>query len=234
VTFEPSGISATEISSTRAFTVDTVELHGLISNERALQQRELRQLYDYAPIDVFDVNYEALPADITPQTVLWAKTGIIGDVVKQRGKWFLELRQLLDLTRQTTVNRTSLLCRAEFGGPQCRADLTGRQFTGTVTTQNGTSLSVDITGLSNNDLRNGRLDTAGGLSFDIINNAGSGLTLADPPSTDLIGQTVTVTFGCNKMLDDCERYDNVVNYFGEPYVPTSDQWASGFFTTVSV
>lgn len=234
LTFEPSGISQTDITSTRGFSVDTVELHGLLNDTEALQQRELRLLYDNAPLDVFDVNYEALPTEITPQTVLWAKTGIIGDVVKRRGRWFIELRQLLDLCRQNTVNKTSLLCRAEFGGPQCRADLTGRQFTGTVTGQSGASLATDITELTTNDLRNGRLDTSDGLSYDVINNAGPGITLADAPSLSLIGQTVTVTFGCNKFLDDCEKYGNVENYFGEPYVPTSDQWAAGFFTTVSV
>ena len=40
------------------------------------------------------------------------------------------------------------------------------------------------------------------------------------------GDTVTITTGCDKTLKNCFRYNNVVNFQGEPYIPTPDKFAA--------
>ena len=40
------------------------------------------------------------------------------------------------------------------------------------------------------------------------------------------GDTMTVTSGCDKTLKNCFRYNNVVNFQGEPYIPTPDKFVA--------
>lgn len=40
------------------------------------------------------------------------------------------------------------------------------------------------------------------------------------------GDTIAIATGCDKTLRNCFRYNNVVNFQGEPYIPTPDKFAS--------
>ena len=39
------------------------------------------------------------------------------------------------------------------------------------------------------------------------------------PFTPQLGDAVTITAGCNKRVEDCRKFNNIVNFRGEPYVP---------------
>jgi len=64
-----------------------------------------------------------------------------------------------------------------------------------------------------------------GDAFDIIeyNESGDVATIRlalVPPQTVLVGEAVKVYPGCDKTLNRCKYWANVVNFRGEPYVPT--------------
>lgn len=40
------------------------------------------------------------------------------------------------------------------------------------------------------------------------------------------GDTIAISTGCDKTLRNCFRYNNVVNFQGEPYIPTPDKFAA--------
>jgi hypothetical protein len=46
------------------------------------------------------------------------------------------------------------------------------------------------------------------------------------PFTVSPGDTLTIVTGCDKTLRNCFRYNNVINFQGEPYIPTPDKFAS--------
>lgn len=234
-TYKPSGISETETQNSMDLNADSVELHGLVENESDLSAQIFSKLYDKAQIDIFQTDYTNPPNEVTASSVIWIKTGVIGDIDREKGKWVVEAKSLIDLLEQKTMLKTSRLCRAEFGDENCRADLTQYQKTGTVTGISNRTLTFDIGSLSTGDLEQGKVEfTNYGISFDILNNSGSRATLSDYIEFNPVGEPVVVTFGCNKWLDDCEKYGNVINFFGEPYIPDEDDWAAGYFNTISV
>lgn len=234
VTYRSSGVSETGATSTTNAEVDNIDLHGLIDNNDIASAQIFSKKYDAARVDVFQVDYTNPPATITASSVLWIKTGVVGDIDLENGRWAVEARSLLDLLTQTTTLKTSRLCRADFGDSNCRANLTLYQKTGVVVSISGRSILTDIT-LNSGDMANGKITfSARGVSFDVLDNSGGRLTLAENVEFDPVGASVTVTFGCNKWLDDCAKYNNVANFYGEPYVPDSDDWAAGYFNTVSV
>lgn len=235
VTYQSSGVSETRATSATVMEIDNIELHGLIDANDAAAAQIFSKTYDGAQVDVFQVDYANPPAAITVSSVLWVRTGVMGDIDLERGKWVIEVRSLLDYLAQPVGLKTSRLCRAEFGDSNCRADLTNYRKTGAVTEQSGKSLTVNITGLQSGDLDNGKIEfTNKGIAFDIESNSGARLTLTEAIEFNAVGESVRVTYGCNKWLDDCEKYNNVVNFYGEPYVPDADEWAAGYFSTVSL
>ena len=65
-----------------------------------------------------------------------------------------------------------------------------------------------------------------GLRMEVKNYVPGQITLQLPmPYTCAIGDTYTLTAGCGKsLIDDCKtRYDNVLNFRGEPYLPGLDR-----------
>lgn len=232
--FKASGVSQTDTAATMGLDVDTTEVHGLIDDEDGVPEQVLNKLYDGAKIDVFELNYKNPPAEITETSVIWVKSGVVGDAIRERGAWVIEARTLTDLLRQSNSVKTSRLCRAEFGDHNCRADLSQYRKSGFITGYSGRVVSINIPNLGVNDARRGLLELSNGVKFDIDSNTADRLTLTEPPAFDPTGLTGVVTFGCNKWITDCQKYNNMLNYYGEPYVPDSDDWVAGYFNTVNL
>jgi len=75
-------------------------------------------------------------------------------------------------------------------------------------------IAVSSTAVDLGTLKRGILDHTynGGVSHTI--------TLQQPfPFTVTVGDVFNLVAGCNRTIDDCLLYDNVVNFRGEPYIP---------------
>lgn len=231
-TFVKQGISQTNTTSKITIETDNLELHGLLEPESSFATVNSRK-YDDARVRVFEVNYMDLPSEITATSVLWVKTGILGDAFYEKGKWILEARGFKQLLKQTTGNKTTRLCRAEFGDHNCRADLTQFSKTGVVQTFTDRSIVTNISGLTSNEAKQGKIEfTESGIAYDVSGSSGGTFVLTEEIDFNPVGLEVLVTFGCNKWLDDCNKYNNIENFYGEPFIPTEDEWAAGYFTTI--
>ena len=66
-----------------------------------------------------------------------------------------------------------------------------------------------------------------GAEREIASYTGNTVTLFEKaPFTVSPGNTLTIATGCDKTLRNCFRYNNVINFQGEPYIPTPDKFAS--------
>jgi hypothetical protein len=79
--------------------------------------------------------------------------------------------------------------------------------------------------------------TYGTVTFTSGNNAGVIREVASYSNNTIVlfestpfniapGTTLQIATGCDKTLRNCFRYNNVVNFQGEPYIPTPDKFAS--------
>lgn len=233
-TYLSSGLSQTDTKSKMIMETDNLEVHGLLDTSSSFANIGSR-VYDGSRVEVFSVNYRDLPDEITKTSVLWIKKGVGGDLFYEKGKWILEVRGFKQILKQRTGSKTSRLCKAEFGDSNCRANLNLYSHSGVVTSYDGKTLITNITGLATGDAKQGKVTFDDlGVSFDVVENSGGTLVLPEEIGFNPIARSITVIQGCNKWVDDCNRYNNILNFYGEPHVPSEDQWAAGYFDTISI
>jgi uncharacterized phage protein (TIGR02218 family) len=120
-------------------------------------------------------------------------------------------------------------CRAEFCDSRCSLDIADFTDSGTVTavagihTFNASGIGADLNQYAlgyvtwvtgPNEGRRTEVQSSGGTQVRL---------LIKPPFQIEVGHTFTISQGCDKTIVTCEeRYDNKVNFRGEPYVPGSD------------
>lgn len=230
-TFVSSGVSQTTVKSFISMESNTIDLYGLV--ESVSVDNVYNEEYDQAIVEVFNVDYTNIPAKLTDTNVLWLKRGIVGELFYDDNTWVIEVRGFKDQLKQRTGAKTSRLCKAEFGDNKCRADLSLYSHVGNVVSYKDKVLVTDITTLPDGKAKQGvvKFNTLG-YSYDVVASSGGTLTLMNPISFDPVGLEVKVIQGCNKWLDDCQSYNNILNYQGEPHVPSEDEWAAGYFDTI--
>jgi len=224
---ERSKIAAADDLSIANFDVATV-----IDDDDLREDDLASGLFDNATAELFLVNW-ASPAD---GTLLLLK-GKIGEVRRAGAAFAGDIRGLLDQLGQAVGEKTSPSCRFVLGNPDtCQADLTNFTTSGTVATvtdrRDFTAVFADLpTGGPPPD--SGYFSNAGVLTWTSGNNSGSGhlvrrhdaggaLQLYLPAYHDIqSGDTFSVHAGCDHIITGhCRtRFDNVVNFGGEPHVP---------------
>jgi uncharacterized phage protein (TIGR02218 family) len=121
---------------------------------------------------------------------------------------------------------TSSECRAVFGDRHCRVDQSGRRTTAVVVAHNGTRLAVEPAPLQ--EVACGQLAVVSGpmtgFRSPILAVDNGGIILRDPPRGKVAtGSRVWLVEGCDKRFATCrDRFDNAVNFRGEPHLPGND------------
>lgn len=153
-------------------------------------------------------------------------TGMLGRFVKMLGEKY------------------SANCRAILGDERCRVDIESMKLLGTVATATAnriqlTALDVGLVAKATDWATLGVVLWATGLnagtSLDVLkhtlapaagaNPARATIKLYEiPPRPITVGDTFWLYPGCNKiLLQDCKlKFNNVLNFRGEPHVPTAD------------
>lgn len=225
--FEPS-----EIVQTSGLAVDDLELTILPDSPSGLLvERDdlIAGLWDDASFVIFETNWKD-PTD----GINVLKRGTMGNAQTARGSFTIELRGLkLKLSPQLGA-ATSKTCRARFGDENCRLDIADFTFDYPTTAVDGTQPARIFT-------------CAGAVEADEYYNEGTA-TANDGPNTGYtrkiksfaagvftlqigfpralgVGDSITFTAGCQKRLtEDCKtKFDNVLNFYGEPDVPGNDK-----------
>lgn len=225
-----TGYTASAVQSSSDLAVDNVDLEGVLDSATITEGDLLAGVWDYAAVEIFRVNYLA-PAD----GVLWLRKGRLGQIRLNRATFVAELRGLAQALQQTIGEVYSPSCRANLGDARCGFNLASVTTTGTVTSVTSRSVFADSARTEALGWFDGGLLTwTGGanagrtMEVKLWTLASKLFTLVLPMTgTVAIGDTYSVYPGCQKRVyTDCrDKFSNIVNFRGEPFVPGEEaQW----------
>lgn len=225
-----TGFTSSEATSRFDLSVDGAEIAGALSDD-ALSEHDLAAgLYDAARVDTYLVDWSN-----TSLYVLTAR-GTLGEVKREGQAFSTELRGLADVLSQQSGRLYTARCGADLGDARCKIDLTRSDLrgTGAVTAIESTSTIV-ASGLdvfAEGFFTGGKLTWTNGANDAIaieikehrVVSGQARLSLWQAmPEAISIGDTFTITAGCDKQFFTCrDRFNNVVNYRGFPQIPGND------------
>lgn len=218
-----------------------LEISGFFTAETISEAEILAGKWTFAEIEIFVACW-----DDTALGEWLVHKGYLGEMKTMQRFFTAESRGPLSLLSQEVKKITSRLCRVyEFGDDECgRAlDVVGiegtdynMQHTLTVAsvTDNYTIVFTKLSGTANNVpddfFRSGRLTALGstangGVSREIRTSETESTTIVVTlkrrlPFTVTAGNQFLVIAGCDRTLDDCLKYENVINRRAEDFIPT--------------
>lgn len=224
-----TGYTPTNIISTERLSVDNLEMMGMLTVSSIAENDLKAGLWDFAEIEIFQVNY----SDLT-QGILSPIRGWLGEVRNGKTVFTAEFRSLSQKLQQTIGELLSPSCRATLGDNRCKKVLTAFTFAGTVETVISNRQFTDSALTQADDyFEYGIITwTSGlntGLSMEVKTYAVASVILQlVMPYAIQVGDTYSIVAGCDKKIETCrDKFDNVPNFRGEPYVPGVDALYKG-------
>lgn len=220
-----TGFTPTAVTASSSLSVDNMDVEGMLEANSITEEDIMAGRYDFAEIEVFQVNYRG-PADGR----ILLRRGWLGEITLRHRRFVAEIRGLTQKLSQQVGELYSPACRAELGDGRCRVNMAVFTHTGVVEQAESRALFSD----SARHEENGYF-TAGKITFTSGENAGLSMeikafaegqfTLALPmPYSVAVGDTYSVQAGCDKNFSTCaQRFNNAVNFRGEPHVPGMDR-----------
>lgn len=205
--------------------VDDLEIEGVLSSSAITEEDVQAGRYDGAAIEVFQVNYQA---PVEGRLIL--RRGHMGEIRLLGGQYVAEIRGMMQSLAQVTGELYSSSCRARLGDGRCGVNLAGFSHSGSVTSVATAARFSDSTIAEASGWYSG-----GVLTFTSGANAGIAAEVKEHYQKEMIlslpmGKTVTagdaftLVAGCDKRFATCrEKFDNAVNFRGEPHVPGMDK-----------
>ena len=228
ITYKAStGFTPSAIASNSTMAVDNLEVMGLLNSSLISEGDINAGLWDFADIEIFQVNY----TDLTMGQLTLHK-GNIGEIKFNNQQFTAEFRGISQRLQQTIGELYSASCRASLGDSRCKINLATITVSGSITSININNRILTDTSLTQTA---GYFDaglltfTSGlnkGLSMEVKQHTAGGIIELHLPLTYTIsiGDTYTMYPGCKKRFtEDCQaKFNNVLNFRGEPHVPGND------------
>ena len=230
ITYQAStGFTPSAVANTASLSVDNLDVQGMLSASSITEADIMAGKYDFAEIEIFQVNYN----DLT-QGIIKLRRGWLGEVSLHKQYFVAEVRGLTQRLSQTIGELFSPSCRATLGDSRCKITLSAHTVTGSITAVSSSQIFQDSGRTEASDIFTfGTITfTSGannGLSMEIKEYIRTGtigkFQLALPmPYSIVVGDTYSLIKGCDKTSRTCfERYNNIVNFRGEPSVPGLDR-----------
>lgn len=207
---------------------DSLEATGTLGSDSITETDLEAGKYDYAAIEIFVVDY------LAPNSGVYELcAGELGEIEMADSEFRAQMYGTASLFQQAEVELCSPTCRANLGDERCQKDLTAHRWTGTVTAALSTVLINTNVVLPAGVLAGGTIEFHTGANADLLvetkaNNTALGTGVIElflpVPYAAAVGDTFTVTRGCNKTLEHCVIvFNNVLNFRGEPFTPGSDR-----------
>lgn len=229
------GMEDSQVVTSAGLAVDNLEMRALDDGTVFSQSDVIGGRWNGAKFLLFRYCWADLTLGVEPLIA-----GVFGNVTLQRGSVIAELRGIQQYLQQAVGNVTTKTCRARVadyptpnGKNLCRLDSDDWLENGTVTSVTSRSVFA-ASGIANA----GTADYYGsgivtwltgantGLQKKIrVHAVGGALTLILPMPADIqVGDTFTAMPGCRgRLQDDCrDKFDNVLNFQGEPHLPGVD------------
>jgi uncharacterized phage protein (TIGR02218 family) len=224
-----SGLSGSEVALKLGLAVDSSEISGAVTTN-VLREADLAAgRYDAAVIEQWLADWTE------PDLRVILAKGTLGEIRREGSAFTAEMRGLSEQLSQDSGRLYTVTCSADLGDSRCKFNIAAPGFhgAGAVAALNAIS-AFTASGLD--DFIDGWF-TAGKLTFTSGANAGFGVEVKahrKNGSVSLalwqamaeaiaVGDTFTVTAGCDKRFQTChDRFDNVVNFRGFPHIPGND------------
>ena len=220
-----SGFTPSDIKNSDSLEGDLFNLEGFLDSSFITESDLLAGKYDFAEIEIFQVNY----ADLTQGKIIH-RTGWFGEISFDNGRFNAEISGLTSKLAKTIGDLYSPTCRAVLGDSRCSVSMAGYVVTGSVTGLTDNRVFADSSRVEDNGYFNyGKITfTSGnndGLSMEVKAYADGEIELVLPMSyAILIGDTYSLEVGCDKIISTCvAKFNNAVNFRGEPFVPGMDE-----------
>lgn len=226
VTYE-SGFSVSDLATSAGLVVDGLEVTIAIDAPGgAISSAEMRAgRWDNAKFTIFECNHRA-PSD----GINVLRRGTTGEASQSRAGFRIEFRSLKQALQQQLGEVTTKTCRARLGDERCKVDLTPWTHTYQVTavTSRGQftcSAALEAADYYTEGIAHSDDGENEGYEQKVKIFAAGVFTLSLPmPFFVAVGDTFTFIAGCQKRLtEDCkDKFDNVLNFQGEPHIPGPD------------
>ena len=227
VTYRASGLIDSAFESGDSLAVDNLALTTLDDGAIFAREDVIGGLWQNAAVYFFRYNWANLADGVEPLTA-----GTIGEVQMMQGQVRAEVRGLQQDLQQPVGIVSSKTCRARLGDGACTVNLTSFTHNGTVTgvtntrvfTASALTQAADYFG---DGLIEWLTGNNAGIKQKVKTHATGGVfTLALPmPSAIQTGDTFRAIAGCRKrLMQDCKtKFNNVLNFQGEPHRPGIDE-----------
>lgn len=225
-----AGFEASAAEAMLGLNVDTQDVAGVFSSSLLDEDDLAAGRYDNARVETWLVNWQ----NIEEREFL--RVGFMGEITREDGRFIAEFRSLTNQLDQTKGHRFMPLCDAVLGDINCGVDLQVPEYsaTGTVSiVQNRLVVkAAGLAGFADNWFARGHLVwTSGandGLAVEVTSSLNeSGETIIQlwkpMPFDGQIGDTFTLTTGCDKGFETCKsKFANHLNFRGFPHMPGND------------
>ena len=227
VTYDPcSGFTASALKSAADFSIDNLELEGLLDSAVITGEDIEAGLWDGAAIELLEVNW----SDLTMGANV-LRVGTLGEIQRDGLTYKAELRGLL-FKMQITIGRiVTPSCDAKLGDDRCGVDLEALRVSGIVTaaTDNRNFTASALAGAAGYftfGVLTWTLGANAGMSMEVRSHATGGVLQLqlEMPHPILPDDEFTIVPGCDHSKAVCiEKFDNVVNFRGFSFVPGQDK-----------
>ena len=217
------GMTPSAVVRAEGLDADTMDARGAL-HAAAISERDL----DAGRWDGARVAMRAVDWSDAHAVPIALGEGTNGEVEVRDGAFSAELRGSAARLERAVTEATSPECRAELGDRRCRVAMAGRRRFARVVGCAGAVLLLDADEPSAGAYGDGRLRWLGGencgLEAAVLDSDGARVTLrVAPPFAVRAGTLVEVIEGCDKRIATCAgRFNNAVNFRGEPYLPGID------------
>ncbi len=231
-TFEPT---SAELSSN--LTVDSSQLRAVFTDDSIDADLIARGFYDGATITISLVDWHDPPTDIEGVDAIVITKGDLGNVSVTNMGYELEARSIETKLNKSTSKLVQPFCPYALGDSDCTVDLAGGGFEGITATVTAVTARNEftITAIATTRPYNyGIIEFTSGANNGVqreILNLDTGTFVVKMfesfPDTITIGDTVTITAGCDKTTNGttgCGFYSNIVNFGG---FPQGGNWMPG-------
>lgn len=225
-----TGHAPSNVSTTSDLSVDNLEIISVIDGDTMTDEDIQAGLWDFAQVEIMIVNYLSLG-----DGHMMLRKGWLGEIKTGRTSFVAELRGMMQPLQQVIGRFYTPSCDAVLGDSRCGVTLASYTVSGTVTTDSSARLFTDTSKNQANDYFNGGLVTwtsggNSGFSMEVKTSTSAGVISLQQnmPNPTVIGDTYTISAGCDKSLGTCKtKFNNVVNFRGFPHVPGRDAIMSG-------
>lgn len=229
VTYEAAtGFSASEIKDSLGLSIDNLDVHTALSSMHLSEHDLAAGLYDDARVEIWRVNW----AD-TSQRVLMRR-GSLGEITRAGVAFSAEVRGLAHYLNQPKGRVYQYACDADLGDSRCGVALAAHTVAATISTiTNARTFSVSgLASFATDSFTRGLATFTSGANATqkieirrhVLANGIVTLELWHAPAhAPIIGDTLTVSAGCDKHFSTCrDRFANAANFRGFPHMPGND------------